>query len=76
MAHQGPVAAIEYWLSAHIANWGALSSHQRAEWIAKAERALVDQAAYGFDRPVFVLDWTYTVLAREARYYCHREDFE
>lgn len=72
----GSVAQLESWLSSHIANWNSLGVEQRIAWLARAERALRDQASHGVDRPVFILDWTYAVLGREGRFYCHKEDFE
>ncbi len=72
----GSVAQLESWLSSHVANWSALGTEQRIDWVVRAERSLRDQAAYGVDRPAFILDWKYAVLGREARFYCHREDFE
>lgn len=75
-ARPGSVAQLESWLSSHVANWPALGTAQRIDWVARAEQSLRDQAAYGVDRPVFILDWTHTLLGREARFYCHRADFE
>lgn len=75
-ARPGSVGQLESWLSTHVANWSSLGTAQRIDWVARAERTLRDQALHGVDRPVFILDWSYAILGREARFYCHKEDFE